>query len=477
MKSESTLPDQGAPVLPVLPVLPVMNPTFREMCLLDEQPVLQAVNRLETSRVQIAFVLDAADRLVGVVTNGDIRRFLLEGGQTSDSVRRCMNRSFRSAPANASREELLKLLDIGFNAIPRIDADGRLIDVITAESLPTTPEAPVLVRSRAPARVSFGGGGSDLTYFFVDHPGAVLSTTISLFCHVTLVPRNDAEIHLYSEDLDLVQRYESIADLQSRLEPNSLLAAAVSVIRPTSGLNLYVRSDFPIGSGLGGSSAVTTAIVAAFNELRLDRWTPYQIAEVCFQAERLCYGVAGGWQDQYASAFGGFNLIEFDGNRNLVHPIRLGESIVDELEECLILCDTQIPHQSGVIHQAQRADFDRGRKAAELAEAVNLCRKMHHHLIRGEIPEFGRTLHAAWQLKRGFTSSVSNSRVDDIYATAITAGALGGKLLGAGGGGFFLFFVQPRSRKAVSESLRNAGCKISAFRFESRGVVSWRTKL
>jgi len=138
--------------------------------------------------------------------------------------------------------------------------------------------------------------------------------------------------------------------------------ATVSVIRPTSGFDLYVRSDFPVGSGLGGSSAVTTAIVAAFNELRLDRWTTYEIAEVCFQAERLCFGVAGGWQDQYASAFGGFNLIEFDGARNLVHPIRLDESVVNELEECLILCDSQIPHESGAIHRNSAATSTRDKR-------------------------------------------------------------------------------------------------------------------
>ena len=157
-----------------------------------------------------------------------------------------MNRTFRSAPDGASREDLLKLLDLGFNAIPKVDGDGRLIDVITPEYLPTVPEAPVLTRARAPVRVSFGGGGSDLTYFFVDHPGAVLNTTISLFCHVTLMPRADGEIHLHSEDLHSYHRYESIMELQTQAARNSLLAATVSVIRPPSGLDLYVRSDFPI---------------------------------------------------------------------------------------------------------------------------------------------------------------------------------------------------------------------------------------
>jgi D-glycero-alpha-D-manno-heptose-7-phosphate kinase len=455
----------------------VLNPQFKDMCVHQDQSVLHAINRLESNRVQIAFVLDSSDRLVGVVTNGDVRRFLLEGGETSDSVQLCMNRTYRSAPDKASREDLLKLLDLGFNAIPRVDGDGRLIDVITAEHLPTVPEAPIFTRARAPVRVSFGGGGSDLTYFFVDHPGAVLSTTISLFCHVTLVPRNDTEIHLHAEDLDEVESYASLADLQSRMNRTSLLAATVAVIKPASGFSLYVRSDFPVGSGLGGSSAVTTAIVAAFNELRLDRWTTYEIAELCYQAERLCFGIAGGWQDQYASAFGGFNLIEFDGTRNLVHPIRLEDSVVSELEECLILCDTQISHESGKIHHEQRVEFDRDSKASELKAAVDLCRKMHRHLIRAELIEFGRDLHAAWQLKRGFAASVTNPHMDHIYASAMNAGAMGGKLLGGGGGGFFLFFVQPRCRKAVTEALITAGCRIFAFRFESKGVTSWRSKL
>lgn len=455
----------------------VINPTLRDMCLLDSQPVRQAINRLESSRIQIAFVLDAADRLVGVVTNGDIRRFVFEGGQGSDSVQRCMNRSFRSAPQDASREDLLKLLDLGFNAIPKVDAEGRLIEVVTPESLPTVEEAPVLVRSRAPVRISFGGGGSDLTYVFLDHPGAVLSTAISLFCHVTLIPRTDDEIHLHAEDLGTHQSYDSIDDMQAHREQHNLLAATVSIIRPTAGFDLYVHSDFPVGSGLGGSSAVTTAIVAAFNELRLDRWTTYDVAEVSFQAERLCFGVAGGWQDQYASAFGGFNLIEFDGTRNRVYPVRLERSIISELEECLILCDTQIPHASDTIHRAQRSDFHRQNKQDHLDDVVDLCRKMHHHLTRGELLEFGRALHAGWQLKRGLTASVSNSRIDEIYTAAMSAGALGGKLLGAGGGGHFLFFVQPRFRRAVAESLRSSGCHLSAFRFASQGVESWRTKL
>lgn len=209
----------------------------------------------------------------------------------------------------------------------------------------------------------------------------------------------------------------------------------------------------------------------------MDRWTTYEMAEVCFQAERLCFGVAGGWQDQYASAFGGFNLMEFDGARNLVHPIRLDEAVRHELEECLLLCDTGIEHDSNAIHAAQRAEFEARQRSDELKDAVNLCRKMHVHLTRGELLEFGRALHAAWQLKRGFSAAVSNEHLDRLYAVALAAGAFGGKLLGAGGGGFFLFFVPPQRRAQVTQALKAQGCTMSSFKLEPKGVVSWRTKV
>jgi len=256
-----------------------------------------------------------------------------------------------------------------------------------------------------------------------------------------------------------------------------LLGSVVSVVKPTYGFDLYVRSDFPVGSGLGGSSAVATAVVAAFNEMRLDRWTTYEVAELAFQAERVCFGVAGGWQDQYASAFGGFNLIELDGKKNLVHAIRMETSILNELEECLILCDSRIKHDSGALHEIQKEAFSQEENAQHVSSMVDLCRQMHKHLIRGELLEFGRNLDASWQLKRNLSHAITSHEIDDIYNSACNAGALGGKLLGAGAGGFFLFFVQPQYRQKVSEALRQHNCKISNFRFETGGVTSWRTKV
>jgi D-glycero-alpha-D-manno-heptose-7-phosphate kinase len=453
-----------------------LNELIEQLTLLCTFNVLAALKRMESSRFQIVFVVDETGLLLGLITNGDLRRHLLGGGSTSDLVSACMNREYRSVSVDASREELLKLLDLGFHVIPRVDANGKLVDLVTPEYDLASPEAPILTRARAPVRVSFSGGGSDLTYYFVDRPGAVLSTTVALYAHATLIPRADKEINIYSEDLDTHEQYASLMELLNTLN-RGLLRAVVSVIKPVYGFDLYVRSDFPVGSGLGGSSAVATAVVAAFNEMRLDRWTTYEVAELAFQAERVCFGIAGGWQDQYASAFGGFNLIELDGKKNLVHAIRMEPATLNELEECLILCDSRIKHDSGALHDEQRASASQDDKARNVAQMVDLCRQMHKHLIKGELLDFGRNLDVGWQLKRSLSSSISNPQIDAIYQAAREAGALGGKLLGAGAGGFFLFFVQPQYRQKVAQCLRDRNCKLSSFRFETGGVTSWRTKV
>ena len=442
----------------------------------DDKKIIHAIEKIEKNRKQILFVVDSQQKVLGVITNGDLRRYLLGGGNMDASVTMCMNKKFHSVTESSKPEKILKLLDIGFHVIPRLDKAGRIIEVITPELDLATPENKILTRARAPVRISFGGGGSDLTYYFQSRPGAVLNTTVALFSHATLIPRSDGKMNIHSEDLDAHFSYESLEDL-TEAQDGGLLRASVSVVKPRFGFDLHVRSDFPLGSGLGGSSAVTTAVVSAFNEMRLDRWTAYKVAELAFQAERLCFGVAGGWQDQYASAFGGFNFIEFHSDRNLVQPIRLDKEILDELEQCLVLCNTHVQHDSGRLHEQQRESFSSDKRNARLVdEMVSLSHEMHENLMRGELVQFGRNLGVGWNNKQKLSESISNHELDGIYAAAISEGALGGKLMGAGGGGFFLFFVLPQHRMAVTKALRSRGCDISSLKFETEGVVSWRTK-
>lgn len=453
-----------------------MQKLIKELTVGTDQSILDAVECIESGNLQIAFVVEPNQRLAGIVTNGDIRRYLLQGGTPNQPVTVCMNRQFRAVQEGTPREELLKIFDLGYNAIPGLDHEGRLKDIYTIH-LTANPETPVLARARAPVRMSFCGGGADLTYFFIDHPAAVLSCTVGLYAHATLIPRDDSRIRIFSEDLDREESYESLQELIANAD-KGLLATIISVIRPRYGFDFYLHSDFPVGSGLGGSSAATTATIAAFNELRQDHWNTYEIAELAFQAERLCFGIAGGWQDQYASAFGGINLIEFEHQRNMVHPIRLEDATRNELEACLLLCDTGTTHDSGKLHEIQRQEMEAESAQTDLLhQSVTLCRRMHRHLIRSELRDFGLCLHEAWLLKKQFSKSVSAPQLDQVYAAAIASGALGGKLLGAGAGGFFLFYVQPQHRQAVIRAVQSLGCQTTNFRFEPHGVVSWRTKI
>ena len=447
-----------------------------DFIVLDTDSILIAVDKIETNRYQTVFVVNSIGKIQGVITNGDLRRYILSGGELSSSTKNCMNVDFFYSEEKASREEMLKHVDLGYMAIPVLDADRRIIDVVTHDHTNLNAEQPILSRARAPVRISFGGGGSDLTYFFKDYPGAVLSASIALYSHATLVPRIDREINIISEDLDSHDYYRSIYELQSSPALN-LLSSVVSVINPQFGFDLYVHSDFPVGSGLGGSSAVATAVIAAFNEMRRDHWSKYEIAEIAFHAERILYGINGGWQDQYASAFGGLNFMEFNNEKNLVHAIRLENDLSRELEESLILCNTSLSHNSGKIHDEQKKIYEQGDQVIALQGVVDNCKKMHKVLVARDLLSFARCIGDSWEIKRKLSPSISNQKLDYIYDSAIKAGALSGKLLGAGAGGFFLFYVPPQYRKTVADVLKSIGCTLEAVNFESEGVVSWRAKM
>ncbi|WP_397379285.1 CBS domain-containing protein [Pseudomonas sp.] len=173
-----------------------MSVLVKELTIDMQQTILDAIKCIESGNLQIAFVVAANMRLLGVVTNGDVRRYLLQGGLTDQPVTACMNREFRSVSITTPREDLLKAFDLGHNALPGLDAEGRLVEVYTRQ-MAASAEVPVLARARAPVRMSFCGGGADLTYFFIDHPAAVLSCTVGLYAHATLIPRDDRQIHIF----------------------------------------------------------------------------------------------------------------------------------------------------------------------------------------------------------------------------------------------------------------------------------------
>ena len=261
--------------------------------------------------------------VTGLATDGDIRRKLLESCSLDDAIALCANTEFVWEDPATTRELLMKKLDHRIRVIPLLDDSRRLVGIVSRDHLPVQEQEAVYARARSPVRISFCGGGSDLTHYFSGAGGAVINTTISLYSHATLRIRNDEKI--ISQSLDLNESL-SADDLQSMLKKESrfgLIQALLKTIQPDFGFELYLHSDFPMNSGLGGSAVVSATILGCFNQFRQDKWDQHELAELAYQAERLYLGVAGGWQDQYATVFGGFNFMEFRTEQNIVHPLRI----------------------------------------------------------------------------------------------------------------------------------------------------------
>ena len=446
-------------------------------CMINEnEPIKNALLKLEQNSLGIVMSHDDNRKTVGVLTDGDIRRGFLVGFDLESTVASCANSQFISATKETSREQLIKILDGHINYIPILDDTGALTSIVSKDHLPLDREKSIYIRARAPVRMSFGGGGSDLTHYFTNKVGAVINTAISIYSHATMRVRDDTKIIITSYDLNATLTANDLEDALSQEGRFGLIQSILKAVKPEYGFELLLDSDFPIGSGLGGSATISAVVLGCFNMLRKDQWSQHEIAEIAFQAERLHFGVSGGWQDQYATVFGGFNFIEFHKGENIVSPLRINPDTALELEENLILCDTGLDHSSGAIHHDQKETMSSEVVQDLVSANVQLSYLIRNNLLKGDLNKFGECLDKTWKLKRNFSKKISNDHLDSIYDGAIENGAVGGKLLGAGGGGFFIFYVSPFKKHKLVSYLRSMKLTCKPFRFEPDGLKTWTSR-
>lgn len=307
--------------------------------------------------------------------------------------------------------------------------------------------------------------------------GMVLSATINKYAYATLLPRSDSRVKITSLDYDVVAKYEH-SDRVTFDGKLDLVKAVVRRLGENSGINLFVHSDAPPGSGLGSSSTLVVALIGAFKEWLSKPLTDYEIAELAYQIERVDLKIAGGRQDQYAATFGGFNFIEFGKNSTVVNPLRIKPSILNELEYRLLLCYTGETRLSAGILKRQIASYVTGKnvvvKALDGLKADAL--RMKNALLLGKIDVLGELLHEAWLKKKKLDRSISSHKIDELYLVARKNGAVGGKILGAGGGGYLLVLCKFDRKHIVAEKLEKAGGQIVEFGFEFRGLDTWKAK-
>jgi D-glycero-alpha-D-manno-heptose-7-phosphate kinase len=343
-----------------------------------------------------------------------------------------------------------------------------------------------IYRSKAPLRISFAGGGTDVSPYPEERGGAVLNCTIDKYAYVTLEagPDRTGAISVESLDFGMTASYERPSDLVYNGELD-LIKAGLKVLHPhradteaRDSLRLFLHSDAPPGTGLGGSSAMCVALVGAFQRYFREGWTSYEISELAYRIERTELGITGGRQDQYAAAFGGFNYMEFGRDRTIVNPLKIRPEVSNELAYRLLLAYTGGGHFSNELLDRQAKGYTEKRPSTvdALDATKALAVAMKNELLRGNIDEMGRLLDEGWQLKKQFADGISNRRVDALYARAREAGALGGKLVGAGGGGYILLFCDFARRAQVARAVQASGGRVTEFSLEAAGLQSWTVR-
>ncbi len=342
----------------------------------------------------------------------------------------------------------------------------------------------MIVRARAPLRLGFAGGGTDVPPFSDEHGGFVMNATIDRFAYATIDHSPTGLLELHSLDSDVNDSRE-LGDVD--LGPGALqLMSGVywrmaqeypDVLRAPIRIRSY--SDAPPGSGLGSSSAMVVALVTAFVEYFGLPLGEYEIAHLAHSIERSDLNLAGGKQDQYAAAFGGFNFMEFYGlDRVIVNPLRIKDWLVAELEASLLLYFTGVSRSSARIIEEQSRNVVEGNRQSvdAMFQLKDEAVQMKEALLRCDLQRFAEVMQSSWQLKKLMATSIATPVIDAVENVAMRNGAIAAKVSGAGGGGFMMFMCDPADRIRLSRALAGQGGSLLDFHFHSGGAVAWKCR-
>lgn len=325
--------------------------------------------------------------------------------------------------------------------------------------------------ARAPVRLSLAGGGTDLPAYYLRHGGAVVSTTIDKYFYAILTVNADETIQITSSDYRTFYRHDS--DEPMLFDGDlSLPRAILNHFGLTRGLSMFLASEVPPGTGLGSSSTVAVAIIKAVATARGLMLTKSQIAELACQVEIEKLGEPIGKQDQYATAFGDLNFYEFTSEGVKIEPVRASPEMRRQLEKNLLLFFTGSTRAASSILSEQRKSSEQN--DASVLKALHTVKDIAYQtksvLEFGDVRSIGKLLDFSWQSKKKFASAVSNPFIDECYDLAKSNGAIGGKITGAGGGGFLMLYCEPSSHESVTKALEAKGLKRMGFRFETEGA-------
>jgi D-glycero-alpha-D-manno-heptose-7-phosphate kinase len=338
----------------------------------------------------------------------------------------------------------------------------------------------MLFRSKAPLRIGLAGGGTDVSPYSDEFGGIILNVTLSLYAHTTIELINESLIIIQSIDKNETQSFE----LSTTLPIDGTLDLIKGVYNriqkdypfTVRGFKISTKVDAPAGSGLGTSSTLVVSILGAFKEMLKFKLNEYEIAHYAYEIERTDLALAGGKQDQYAATFGGFNFMEFSANdKVIVNPLRIRQDYINELENNLVLYFTSSTRESAtIIKEQQKNVVEKNVKSIEAMHNLkDHAKRMKEALLMGQIDTIGEILDYGFQQKKNMASNISNEAIEKIYHAVKNAGATGGKISGAGGGGFMIFYCPKNTKHKVIATLETLGGTIKQYSFTEYGLTTW----
>ena len=339
----------------------------------------------------------------------------------------------------------------------------------------------MIIRSKAPLRLGLAGGGSDVSPYSDIYGGLILNATINLYTYCTIEETYDGLITIDSDDARCYKSYWVAEQLEIDGEASLIKGVYNRVMRDFDislrSFKITTYNDAPAGSGLGTSSAMVVCILKAFIEWLSLPLGDYEASRLAYEIERKDLALSGGKQDQYAAAFGGFNYMEFLPNDFvIVNPLKIKRWIMDELEASMVLYFTGASRSSAAIIEQQQKNTSSGNQnAIEAMHRIKQSAKdMKLALLKGDMNEFARILGQAWEVKKKMANAISNPMIQEVFDVAMSAGALAGKVSGAGGGGFVMLMVEPTRKKEVVNALKKLNGFVMPFQFTEGGAHGWK---
>ncbi len=338
----------------------------------------------------------------------------------------------------------------------------------------------MIIRSKAPLRIGLAGGGTDVSPYSDIYGGAILNASISMYAYANILPLDNGKIIFRLNDKGEVHEYDASEKLPYDGNADLLKAIynkiATLYTHKSLSFELSTYVDAPPGSGLGTSSTLVVSVLGAFAEWLSLPLGEYDLAYLAYEIERIDLAMAGGKQDQYAATFGGFNFMEFYNNdKVIINPLRIKDRVMSELANNIVLFYTQTSRNSSDIIEQQQKNVS-GKNFRSI-EAMHKLKEqsvmMKEALLKGNLDQIGEILNMGWQYKKQMADGISTNLFEELYETALKAGATGGKISGAGGGGFIFFYCPGNTRYNVIKALGKFGGSVQRYEFTKQGLESW----